>query len=437
MNLVADLAAIREGELDQWIVGAAELDDRPAVADRVDDRRLGESVGEHQRGRASERRIGDPGARPGSVVVAAADRRDVMARVQLPIPQGDRRRGERALDEVPLAGDHLEAVDLAPVGVGVTPRAPDACAAEIERGVVDDEHAVLRGHIGEDTVDRAALVADPVIDVRAGPDRVAVASIGRDLGAAQEQEPAEHRLDRGDQRVLRVGVVIAQVDEVEAAAGRQRRDLDQRRRRVAALLGVHVEVALVPAALRRQHGRRERRLREDGQGGVVAADDIDRVVTAGRRIELGLADGHGPGARRDRAGEVAPRGLRDADDRILGVAAAPAAKPLGAPHAPVEDHELGAIRVRDLDLDGARRYDERDVGVVTAGDRDIALVVHLRQHHEDRPQHGPSVLRLKAGPLRAFGPQRPRELDVIGRLVRALFLAAGGVIAPALLREVR
>ena len=101
------------------------------------------------------------------------------------------------------------------------------------------------------------------------------------------------------------------------------------------------------------------------------------------RASFALPIDHGPRAGRDRAGQVAARRLVDADDRVVGEAAAPAAKALGAPHAPVEDHVVGAVGVRDLDLDGAGRNDERHVDVVTAGGGDVALVVHRRQHRDD------------------------------------------------------
>jgi hypothetical protein len=47
----------------------------------------------------------------------------------------------------------------------VLPRAADADVAEVERRVVDDEDRVLRGDVVEDVLDRAALIADPVIDI--------------------------------------------------------------------------------------------------------------------------------------------------------------------------------------------------------------------------------------------------------------------------------
>ena len=79
------------------------------------------------------------------------------------------------------------------------------------------------------------LIAEAVVDVVVDADRVAVAGVRRDLGAAQEQEVGVARLDRGDQRVLRDGVVIGQVHEVEAAALRERHDLDRTSRSASPL----------------------------------------------------------------------------------------------------------------------------------------------------------------------------------------------------------
>ena len=203
--------------------------------------------------------------------------------------------------------------------------------------------------------------------------------VGRDLGAAQQQDRIA-RLRRRLECELRAGVVIAEVDEVEAALRGERRDLVECRRRVAALLGVDVKVALVPAAVGAEHHRIKSRLRLGRQRRGVVERDVDRVVT-GAVLKLRLADDDGPpGPGRDRAGQVAARRLRDADDDVLGVAATPAAKPLRAPDAEVED-DLGiTVGVADPDLRSTDRHLEGDIHEVATGGGDIRLEVGSADH---------------------------------------------------------
>jgi hypothetical protein len=189
---------------------------------------------------------------------------------------------------------------------------------------------------------------------------------------------------------MRIGVVIAQVDEVEVLLDRQRRDLVERCGRVATLRRVHVKVAAIPASLARQHDRVERRLRPHRERRRVVADDIDEVAPAGR-LELRLADRHRPRAGRERPRQVAARRLLDADDRVLEIAAAPATKSIGAPHAPVEDHEVIVVGVDDLDLLRADRHVEGDVDVVAAVDRHVGLEMHHRDHGEERQHQWQSI----------------------------------------------
>ena len=113
--------------------------------------------------------------------------------------------------------------------VDVLPRAADARVAEVEHRVVDDEDAALRGDIVDDPRDGAAVVPEAVVDVVVDADGIAVAAVHGDLGATEDQEVAVRLLVRGDQRVLGDRVVVAHVDEVEAAARRELIDLIERR----------------------------------------------------------------------------------------------------------------------------------------------------------------------------------------------------------------
>ncbi len=261
--------------------------------------------------------------------------------------------------------------------------------AQPQLGVVDDEPPALRDDVGDDGRRADAAQPDAVIDVAADADRVAVAAVGRDLGAAHQQEVGEPGLRRRLVRVLRAGVVIRQHDEVEAAAARVGDDLVERGRGVARVARVHVEVAGVPAALAGQHHRRPRRRRLGRQRRGVAELQVDGVLS-GIRTELGLADHQLPGARRDRAGQVAARRAGHADHHRLGQPAAPAAEAVGPPQPPVEDLEVRAVVVGQRELDRAGRHVERHQQVVAAGLRHRAGQVQGRDHRGQR-QHLASV----------------------------------------------
>jgi hypothetical protein len=94
--------------------------------------------------------------------------------------------------------------------------------------------------------------------------------------------------------------VLGELDEIEAAVSRERHDLVEGRGRVAALFGVHMEVARVPALLREEHARvlvgSPGRLRS---GRRDVAERHDDAVRRGRDLDLGLADDDAPRARCD------------------------------------------------------------------------------------------------------------------------------------------
>ena len=168
---------------------------------RLDDRGLAQLVGEHERGRAADRRVGDAGAGAGAVIVAAADRGDAVALVRAGRPTARSTRGTNACStDLPLAGDELDR--RRPCSHGVSSACshgqPMQLSPRSSAGWLTMNTRALRGDVVEHCRDRAAAVADPVIDVRVSADRVAVARVRRDLGAAQEQHVRMHRLRGGD-----------------------------------------------------------------------------------------------------------------------------------------------------------------------------------------------------------------------------------------------
>ena len=168
--------------------------------------------------------------------------------------------------------------------------------------------------------------------------------------------------------------MVADLDEVEAAAAREGGDLGERWFGVAALARVDVEVAGVPARAAAEAGEGlvggAFGLRGEGAG---VAQDHGEGVAGGGVDELRLADDDAPLAGGDGTGEVAARGGGEADDRGLAVAAAPAAKAGGIVEAPVEDVVVGEVIVLDLDLDGAGRDVEGDEEVIEGVVRDRAV----------------------------------------------------------------
>jgi hypothetical protein len=202
------------------------------------------------------------------------------------------------------------------------------------------------------------------------------ARVGGDLDAGHEEQRRVAGLRRADEVELRDGVVLGELDEIEAAAAGEGGHLVERRARVAALPGVHVEVSRVPARARGERGRVGvgAPLGLRGERGGRAEEDLD-VVARGPLDHLRLADEERPRTRGDGAGDVAPGGGLDGDDGGLGVAAAPAAEARRVGEAPVEDVHLGAVVVAHLDLADALRHREghREVAGVPSG---IAAVEH-------------------------------------------------------------
>jgi hypothetical protein len=110
-----------------------------------------------------------------------------------------------------------------------------------------DTAAPWAGERRERAGDRDAGLADLVVDPRGRADRVGVAGVGRELHAGHEQQLGVAGLGVGEELELGQRVVVADLDEVEAAAAGEPGDLVERRGGVAALERVDVEVAGVPA----------------------------------------------------------------------------------------------------------------------------------------------------------------------------------------------
>jgi hypothetical protein len=256
--------------------------------------------------------------------------------------------------------------------------------------MVDDEDGALRRNRVEDRRRAHAAQPDAVVDVARRAEGVAVTGVGRHLDAADEEQIVEALLLRCLPPLLRDGVVVGELDEIEPARARQLLDLGERGRRVAALLVVDVEVALVPGRPGGEHARGERGARHRRQRGRIAKRHVDRVV-ARAGGELGLADDQGPRAGDDRPRQVAARRHVHADDRRGGEAAAPAAEAVRRPHAPVEDDHVGAVGVIDLDLGGAGRDGERDQGVVAVAGGDVGLEVERRRGEQHGQEEGAQV----------------------------------------------
>ncbi len=384
LHVITDLGPA-DPEVDPRIVRPAQLHDRAAAPQPLEDGGLAQLVGEHERGRAAELRVGEPGPRAGPVIVAAADRGD-------PEPCAARSSHSATAPGTNTRSttSHLPVMISMPVTlshgvVGCAHAQPMHASPRSSVGWLTRNTARCAATSSSTCSDRAPREADAVIDVGPQPDRVAVAGVRGDLRPAQQQHAWRRGLRRlrgGGERQLRVGVVIAQVDEVEPARARERDDLIDRGGGVAALRRVDVEVALVPAALLSSamgaNGARARRERDSR-----IAHHVHHVMAVAR-VELGLADHELPEPGLDRPDPVAPRRLVDPDDGVLGVAAAPAAEAIGSPHAPVEDHGARAVGVRDPDLLRAHRHIEVDDDVVTARGRDVPFVGRGRQHGSDR-----------------------------------------------------
>ncbi len=208
--------------LDHGVEAAAQLHDGVARLDAGDDRLLRQRIGEHRHARAADVRCRAALVRARAVIVAAADRREPVARVLEHVPHREHGRREQLDAELPARGQHLDAGHLVPRRVvEVLPRAADALQAEVRRRMVDEEDAALRDDVVDDLLHRAAVVAEAMVDVARDADRVAMAGVRRDLRSARHQHgPA--RLARRGQRQLRHRVVVAHVEEVEVVGDRER-----------------------------------------------------------------------------------------------------------------------------------------------------------------------------------------------------------------------
>ena len=271
--------------------------------------------------------------------------------------------------------------------------------------------AALRLDIPQHGIQIERSGTDAIVDKLRYAKHVEVPVERRHLAPGNQQDAIEVGLKLALRVVLRIGVVVGDGNEIQAARRRRlHAEKDRARNHLAALAGatavavrrMHVQVAAIPARpSRKRMGRKARILvsRIEADFGAIVCDSL--------RANIWHRDKQTPLPGRNRARQIGGGGIGLADGEVAFVAAALSAKALRIEYTQIECCALFLAGVLKIHTDAVRtgRDGERDleIGFVLcarnlAGENQVWRCLLLspsqrrrKSRTEDQTDSGPSL----------------------------------------------